>query len=337
MKLKKIISAVAAFAMMATVASAAVEFEYDEGYYIDNVADVAERTPSISTTVKQLTSAEVIALGNSNPTDISSKKLKNAETGYANTANYTVYEVTGTVNNVGALAVGYDRNDNTAAIKLMNITTSTKLTGIEYEAADVAATTDATTSVAWSGGVDPSTGVMLSMLQLGTDNAYPKAETAEGALVDTTYGFKQYYVLPAGHEAVTVSFDSASAGVSYLVTNGVEGYNNNMIEVKFAATSFVLAEAKATTDVVIDDVTEYTYSDEYDDNGVAKKYAGFTTSFTVGENNNEVVALNITGTKTKRVDLNTKVTSGTCNVMINILGVPADATLGTITVAPLAK
>lgn len=335
MKLNKIISAVAAFAMMASVASAAVEFEYSDGYYIDNVNDVLLRTPSVTTDVHQMTSDEVVALGNNNTTSISNKKLKNAETGYANTSLYTVYRVTNTVNGIGDLAIGYDRDDNEAYIKLMRITTSVNLSGVTYEAVGVAGVTDTTTGVAWSGG-GISDNVMLSTLGLGTDNAYPKSgDTAEGALINQSWSSVQYYVLPAGHAAVTIPYDTASAGVNYLVKNGKEGYNSDLKECLFASTSFTLEEASTTTDA---EVTAAATEFGTDENADGFYNAGVLFTFEVGANNNPVNAISfkanngtITTAEPYVLTLPTTIEAGTAKVAMNILDVPTTVTSITLT------
>lgn len=335
MKMKKFISAIAAVAMltasMATIASAdaTIEWSADDGvYFISDIDKMSERTPSIEVTnVKQMTSDEVVALGTANTSSISKLKLKNTSGKYGDTATYTMYQVDAKFVGVGDLVMGYDDNGDTSKIALMALCAAMDLTGVSVADIGYAKTTDATTGVAWTGGLDGN--IYNLQNQLGNDNAIPKEDTTEGGIINEEYPFTVYVVLNAGTEA-TIPF-AATASVQYLK-------NADFFQIKTPATSFTLKEAKATTDVEIADVTSFDKTATFEKDGAQYYHAAFKKEIAVGADNNAVAGLKLKGDKEFDVMFDTVVKSAkTVNVAINILNVPADATLGTITITPIAE
>lgn len=106
------------------------------------------------------------------------------------------------------------------------------------------------------------------------------------------------------------------------------------------ATITVAAPAPSTTPVEIAPVTDYEKSAKFEKDGAEYYHAAFTRDITVSATNDPVKGIELKGDKEPvKVTFNTAITSEdtTVKVAINILNVPADATLGTITITPFAK
>lgn len=99
----------------------------------------------------------------------------------------------------------------------------------------------------------------------------------------------------------------------------------------------VAAPAPDKTDVVVAPVASYDKSDAFEKDGAEYYHAAFKKEITVTADNNAVAGLKLEADKEVDVMFDTVVKDGTVNVAINILNVPADATLGTITITPIAE
>lgn len=252
MKARKFISTLLATAMVASAfvatASAAVTWEYDGEYYnISSAKDAATRTPYIETTVTKLTGDEVVAL-KSEGTSFSSKKLSTSAGKYGDTATYSVYKVTATYKNIGALIKGYDaaNTDIESWVRLQSLDGSLDLTGLTaIEDISIAAKPDSLSGVTWVGGRQgDSFGVTLT---IGPANALPKED---GIIEAPETSFTYYVVTAADAAAFEIPFSTAAAKVGFSIKTKDDNAGE-FYEVKVASRS-AAAKIGATTPVVKD-------------------------------------------------------------------------------------
>lgn len=143
--------------------------------------------------------------------------------------------------------------------------------------------------------------------------------------------------------SVTATVTATTAGVASITSVQDSSYyldDTGMDYYDFAFTGNTLtvtAPAPDKTDVVVAPVASYDKSDAFEKDGAEYYHAAFKKEITVTADNNAVAGLKLEADKEVDVMFDTVVKDGTVNVAINILNVPADATLGTITITPIAE
>lgn len=144
---------------------------------------------------------------------------------------------------------------------------------------------------------------------------------------------------------VTATVEATVAGTASIEFDEAAYMENTLCEATDALvvtgnTLTVTAPAPSTTPVEIAPVTEYEKSAKFEKDGAEYYHAAFTRDITVSATNDPVKGIELKGDKDPvKVTFNTAITSEdtTVKVAINILNVPADATLGTITITPFAN
>jgi len=259
MKLRKLISAIAAVTMissaMTTLVSADSTVTWDEGngiYWVENTDQVSTRTPYIETSVKQLTGDEVAAL-KGGTTGISNLKLSTASGKYGDTTAYRVYEVVGTFKNVGDLVVGYDpKTEDYSKILLQTLDATVNMSSEQealFEAISVDTTAESNSGVAWSKGYNSTNQAYTINLMLGAASKW--LPTEEG-LINQDFSYKAYFVVPVSvTEDIELSYSTA-ATVNYLVNGELVP-----IPVKDSSASFTLAAPGSEDDETPDAVKFY--------------------------------------------------------------------------------
>jgi len=268
MNFKKLFSALTVAAMITTsyasIASAAT-FDWstdDEVYYVSGVNDLSDREPVLETSVKKLTSSEVVALkpASGNPTcGLSKLKLATGAGKYSDTSSWSVYEVTLTVKNVGDLCCGYDSNGDSAWVKVAGFKIPMDIAGTVFETGTKGTNydlgVDSTTVDPFLGfgnqavtDVNKTTKLLnISFATTVAADFMPKEDTAKDGFLNLDYSAgKIYFVLKADQAPITIKYAS-TAGVIYNCLNVADdSFANQNIDVPFkTAAEFTLGASGA--------------------------------------------------------------------------------------------